>query len=653
MDTQKICENCQAPLATDAPRGLCPACLMKVAMTAGTVTGEEKAGFTPPTIEELGPKFPQLEIIELIGRGGMGAVYKARQKELDRIVALKILPPGIGNDAGFAERFAREARALARLNHPGIVTIHDFGKVGPQPGSPSSQPALYYFLMEFVDGVNLRQLLASGRVSSREALAIVPQICDALQFAHDQGIVHRDIKPENILLDRRGRVKVADFGLAKLVGMVETTAPGFVAPPPAATEIGRVMGTPHYMAPEQREHPTEVDHRADIYSLGVVFYQMLTGELPGKPLQAPSKRVQIDVRLDEVVLRAMEQNPDLRYQQASEVRTIVDTIGATSNAGVPPGLPPIQSGKPGPGKHSSTGKVIAIGCGVLALVGIVLIVLVLVFHFGFLRQSERARVASQTAFERERAVQSARFRAVEDANLTFGPVMERTIQARQTGTNMFLDLDTGELLTPPLSVLESLSKTDRSWPASPDQDDRTWEALDIPEDSRPFRYIQWLRDMGADLCLSGPKRVVGFDGMFALAHGNNSTNWESWEGLSPAQVMRDVAVLEWGRKYNEAVRLNRPLPAAPNTARTVDSAMKTDRTVNSAMQLDSTSPGGPVVNLLTLEQSAMWFFKTRGGAMGILQLTGFTDDPQGVNIRYKLIQKAVASKPDSVIPESP
>jgi serine/threonine protein kinase len=244
---------------------------MKVAMAAGTVAGQEKPGFTPPGIEELARKFPQLEILELIGRGGMGAVYKARQKELDRIVALKILPPGIGDDAAFAERFAREARALARLNHPGIVTIHDFGRAD----------GLYFFVMEFVDGVNLRQLLASGRVSPREALAIVPQICDALQFAHDQGIVHRDIKPENILLDRHGRVKVADFGLAKLVGTDApapalshptgeggTPVPGEGTPSPALTVAGKIMGTPAYMAPEQASHPADVDHRADIYALG-------------------------------------------------------------------------------------------------------------------------------------------------------------------------------------------------------------------------------------------------------------------------------------------------------------------------------------------------------------------------------------------------
>jgi tRNA A-37 threonylcarbamoyl transferase component Bud32 len=335
MDTVKLdqampdgnqCPQCGTPLPAGALAGLCPACLLKMGASADTATNAQGKPFTPPSVTELAAKFSQLEILEFIGKGGMGAVYKARQKELDRVVALKILPPGIGDDPAFAERFAREAKALAKLNHPGIVTIYDFGRVD----------GLFYFLMEFVDGVNLRQLLHAGRVSPREALAIVPQICDALQFAHDQGIVHRDIKPENILLDRRGRVKVADFGLAKLVGAGDEPAAGggTAAGSPVLTESGKVMGTPSYMAPEQVEHPNEVDNRADIYALGVVFYQMLTGELPGKRIEPPSKKVHIDVRLDEVVLRALEKEPELRYQQVSEVKTCVETI--VGSAGVPP-----------------------------------------------------------------------------------------------------------------------------------------------------------------------------------------------------------------------------------------------------------------------------------------------------------------------------
>jgi len=326
--------------------GLCPECLLKAAFPTGA-SADSAAGaaasFVPPSLSELAGFFPQLELLEFIGKGGMGAVYKARQKQLDRIVALKILPPGVGTEAGFAERFAREARALARLNHPGIVTLFEFGQAG----------TLYFFLMEFVDGVNLRQLLATRQISSREALAIVPQICDALQFAHDQGIVHRDIKPENILLDRRGRVKLADFGLVKLVESGPEAAAGMgpIGVHSTLTEAGKVMGTPNYMAPEQQEHPGEVDNRADIYALGVVFYQMLTGQLPDKPVQPPSRKVQLDVRLDDVVLRALEKRPELRYQQASELKTRVETIAGTPpppTAGFapPPVSPPTPPGKP-------------------------------------------------------------------------------------------------------------------------------------------------------------------------------------------------------------------------------------------------------------------------------------------------------------------
>ena len=301
-----------------------------------TETGAGRAAFVPPAVEELARNFPQLEIIGLIGKGGMGAVYKARQPKLNRVVALKILPPAISNEPAFARRFTREAQALAQLNHPGIVTLYEFGEANGQ----------FYFLMEFVDGVNLRQLLHAGRVSAREALAIVPQICDALQYAHDQGIVHRDIKPENILLDRRGRVKVADFGLARIIGNQtdEKSSPKERASATAAlTDAGKVMGTPQYMSPEQIQAPGEVDHRADIYALGVVFYQMLTGELPGKRIEPPSTKVSIDVRLDEVVLRALEQKPEMRFQQVSDVKTMVERI-ATTPASPAGGIAPKKSG---------------------------------------------------------------------------------------------------------------------------------------------------------------------------------------------------------------------------------------------------------------------------------------------------------------------
>ena len=331
IEPAPVCPNCKQPLPPKAPQGLCPECLMKAGWETGAEIGGEQGGqsvgptgFVPPSVEELSRFFPQLEITELLGRGGMGAVYKARQRQLDRVVALKILPPGVSQGEGFAGRFGREARALAKLAHPHIVTLYEFGQVD----------GLFYFLMEYVDGVTLRQLLERGRVSPREALAIVPQICEALQYAHDRGIVHRDIKPENILLNREGELKIADFGVAKLVG--GDAAPAAAEKTGAGATVTRadvVVGTPQYMAPEQVENPLAVDHRADIYSLGVVFYQMLTGELPSGKLMPPSRKVHIDVRLDEVVLRALEKDPELRYQQASVLKTQVETIASTPPGG--------------------------------------------------------------------------------------------------------------------------------------------------------------------------------------------------------------------------------------------------------------------------------------------------------------------------------
>jgi serine/threonine protein kinase len=315
MDENQICPGCQKPLPADVPLGLCPECLIQAGFKTGSESGGERTGFVPPSVEQMAKLFPQLEILGFIGKGGMGAVYKARQPALERFVALKILPPTVAGAAGFAERFSREARALARLVHPNIVAVYDFGQAG----------GLHYLIMEFVDGANLREVERAGRLAPAQALAIVPQICEALQFAHNEGIVHRDIKPENILLDKKGRVKITDFGIAKMIGQSAGKA--------SLTGAKDVVGTPHYMAPEQIEHAALVDHRADIFSLGVVFYEMLTGELPLGKFQPPSQIVRVDVRLDEVVLHALEKEPERRYQQASEVKTQVETIATTPGGG--------------------------------------------------------------------------------------------------------------------------------------------------------------------------------------------------------------------------------------------------------------------------------------------------------------------------------
>ena len=318
MAQTKPCPKCGAELPADAPAGICPKCLMQAGLASDQDAGSNPqmkpttltSAFVPPEPEALAKHFPQLEILELLGKGGMGAVYKARQPALDRLVAVKILPPEVGADPAFAERFIREARALAKLSHQNIVSIFDFGQAD----------GLYYFIMEFVDGANLRHLIETEAIKPEEALAIVPQICAALQFAHDEGIVHRDIKPENILLDKQGRVKIADFGLAKLLGDVADDI--------ALTGTHQAMGTLHYMAPEQMQGAGSVDHRADIYSLGVVFYEMLTGQLPIGKFEPPSKKVQVDVRLDEIVLRALENEPEQRYQNVSEVKAAVEMMAS-------------------------------------------------------------------------------------------------------------------------------------------------------------------------------------------------------------------------------------------------------------------------------------------------------------------------------------
>jgi serine/threonine protein kinase len=227
MSEPQRCPQCDAEIPANSPAGLCPRCLLKASVdsqsgAASVEPGPTKltppnSGFVPPTVEELAPLFPQLEILELLGKGGMGAVYKARQPGLDRLVALKILPPEISHDPAFAERFQREARALAKLSHPHIVAVYDFGQTlecgGSTPPSiqerksfgsskverggravssqreggvePPHSRALCYIVMEFVDGANLRQTIRAGKLAAAEALAIVPQICEALQFAHD------------------------------------------------------------------------------------------------------------------------------------------------------------------------------------------------------------------------------------------------------------------------------------------------------------------------------------------------------------------------------------------------------------------------------------------------------------------------------------
>ena len=305
------CPRCGVSLAGGIVDGLCARCLGALNFDTLTRIGgaADEGPLAVPTVEELAEFFPQLEVISLIGRGGMGVVYKARQKSLHRHVALKLLAPERAGDPMFSQRFASEARSLAALNHPHIVGVHDFGEAG----------GYFYLLMEFVDGVNLRQLIESRRLSPDEALGIITPVCDALQAAHERGIVHRDVKPENLLIDRNGTVKIADFGIARM--MDEPPAEViYQATPDLPTAHSVAVGTPDYAAPEQRAS-TKSDHRADIYSLGVVLYEMITGQRPGNGvITPPSRRAAVDMRIDEVLLKALQEKPDLRFRTVAEFR---------------------------------------------------------------------------------------------------------------------------------------------------------------------------------------------------------------------------------------------------------------------------------------------------------------------------------------------
>ena len=273
--------------------------------------------FHPPSAEELSAIFPQYEVMEIIAAGGMGAVYKARQIELDRQVALKILPKETSADAGYAERFKTEARAMAKLSHPNIVGIHDFGY----------RDGFFFFIMEYVEGANFHDLIYSGGVNASNALPYMKQICRGIGYAHSRGIVHGDIKPANIILNSEGVMKILDFGLADLMhDKQESGAAG-----------GLQFGTPDYSAPEKFQPGAATDHRADLYSIGVLLYEALAGRVPDNPMVKASSLVSVDPRLDQVVARCLQPDPVQRCQRAEEIVASIEKIEKSPGTGLSAG----------------------------------------------------------------------------------------------------------------------------------------------------------------------------------------------------------------------------------------------------------------------------------------------------------------------------
>lgn len=287
-----------------------PAELLGRALESRPVTGDPQA-WEPPSPQDLQAQLPGYEVQQFLARGGMGAVYRGVQVSLGRIVAIKILPPYLSqSDPQYAERFKQEARAMAQLNHPGIVSVYDFGQM---------TDGTLFFVMEYIDGTDVAQMvMKQGRVHSNHAMAIVAHVCDALQYAHEHGVVHRDIKPANIMVGYDGRVKVADFGLAKSLTRRQQLS---------LTQSGFVMGTPHFLAPEAMMPGSTLDHRADIYAVGVMLYQMLTGKLPQGVFEMPSLQVPgLDPRYDQIIVNAMREDREQRFPSVLHLRRALDAI---------------------------------------------------------------------------------------------------------------------------------------------------------------------------------------------------------------------------------------------------------------------------------------------------------------------------------------
>lgn len=285
----------------------------------------EGGGFRAPTVEELQKHFTQFRIEKYVAGGGMGAVYRATQVSVDRTVAIKILPPELARDEKFRERFAMEAKAMAKLSHPNVVQLYDFGQDGD----------IVWMAQEWISGRTVEDvLLEEGALAPAEAAALVAQACEGLGYAHRQGIVHRDVKPANMMEDRAGRVKVMDFGLARATHGDE---------PSLRADTGERYATTEYAGPEIWELDREPDHRVDIFALGVLLFEALTGTRPTETFRAPSQvRPGLDPRYDAIVIRSLQRKPENRYDSCEEFLAALREVVTTPTSD-PPVATPVRS----------------------------------------------------------------------------------------------------------------------------------------------------------------------------------------------------------------------------------------------------------------------------------------------------------------------